>query len=191
MRNKLPVITALLAGAVIALAAVLVLGGGDDDDGDANRTAGAKVESVEGPDGAFTFKKPEAWRDVEPNKQELGAGVPLVAVRRSSNDAFLVIQEAKGQLAEKPSKIAEDLTKRLEKDVPDFQFVDSDEVTLPAGKALSYTFVRQRSGQVQNLVVLPKGDTTYTLNSVVGAKAQKAADEVAQMVRSFEPKESQ
>ena len=58
---------------------------------------------------------------------------------------------------------------------------------LPAGDALSYRFVRKGSGTVQNLTVIPKGDRTSTLTSLVSPKAEKAAAEVAAIIRSLDP----
>jgi hypothetical protein len=198
MRKTLPLIAALLAGAVIAIAAVSLFGGDDDGDDKAPTPAKAEPQAVipeslregeqlVGPNGAFRLRYPKSWNVV--NAKDLGVndGVPLAAVRQEKGEAVLVVQEQQGRLAETRKEISAGLTQRLKKDIKDFQFVSSDEVKLPAGDALSYTFVRSRSGQVQNLVVIPRGGTTYTLNSVVSGKAEKAATEVSDMIKTFDP----
>lgn len=201
MRKTFPLIAALLLGAVIAIGAVTLLGGDDDtDDGQraATPTAAADREVVipeslregselTGPNGAFKLRYPKSWKVVNADDLGGGNGVPLAAVRQEEGQAVLVVQEQQGKLAESRKEIADDLTARLKKDIKDFQFVSSDNVKLPAGEALSYTFVRSKSGQVQNLVVIPKGATTYTLNSVVSGKAAEAATQVSDMIKTFDP----
>jgi hypothetical protein len=197
MRKSLPLIAALLAGAVIAIAAVVLLGG--DDKGDKKAAAGKtqtaaaipaslrEGQELVGPNGAFKLRYPKTWKVISPADLGVKEGNPLAAVRQDKGQAFLVVQEQQGKLAESRKAIAAGLTAKLKKDIKDFQFVSSAEVKLPAGDALSYTFVRSQSGQVQNLVVIPKGATTYTLNSVVSGKAEKAATEVSDMIKTFDP----
>jgi hypothetical protein len=197
MRKTLPLIAALLAGVVIAIAAVALLGG--DDGGDDKKAAAPKStaapipaslregEELVGPNGAFKMRYPKSWEVVNPSDLGIKGGNSLAAVRQSDGDAFLVVQEQPGKLADSRRKIADDLTARLKKDIKDFQFVRADEVKLHSGNALSYTFLRARSGQVQNLVVIPQGKTTYTLNSIVSGKADQAAKEVSDMVLAFDP----
>lgn len=193
MQKRLPMIAAMLASAAIAVVAVLLITGVDDDGDKAESTSAALPAALKegqrlvGPNGSFTLRYPKTWKKVQPQDLGLEQGVPLAAIRRSDGGGFLAVQEQQGKLEDSTKKISEDLTKRLEKQIKDFRFVRSDNVKLPAGDALSYTFIRSRTGQVQNLVVLPKAGVTYTLNSIVAGKAEKAATEVGQMVRSFDP----
>ena len=194
MSNKLPVITALLAGAVIALAAVLVLGGGDDDDKSATSTTKVQPPAeladgteLKGPNDAFTLRYPKSgWQQLKPADFKANAGA-VAGIKRSDNNALLLIEQ-RGKLEQPLAEVPDTLTKQLEKQVKDFRFVESGELTLPSGgKAMSYTFVRTKSNRVQNLVVVPQGNTTFTLNSVVGGKAEDAARQVAAIVKTFDP----
>jgi hypothetical protein len=197
MRKTFPLIAALLMGAVIAVVAVTVLNG--DDEGDEPRTTAGSTrtdavipaslrngEELVGPGGAFRLRYPKSWKVVNP-KATGATGRPLAAVRQSKGQAVLVVQREDGKLAGTRKEIAEGLTQKLKKDIKDFQFVSADEVKLPAGDALTYTFVRAESQQVQNLVVIPNGGTTYTLNSVVAGKADKAATQISDMIKTFDP----
>lgn len=198
MRKTLPLIAALVVGAVVAIAAVMLLGSDDSDDGEQAAVPRAEKQvpipaslregqQLVGPNGAFRLRYPKSWEVVNPTDLGVKGGDSLAAVRQTKGDAFLVIQEQQGKLADSRKKIADDLTAQLKKDIVDFQFVRADEVRLQSGNALSYTFVRSKSGQVQNLVVIPQSKTTYTLNSIVSGKAEKAAKEVSDMVLAFDP----
>ena len=191
MRNKLPLIAALLAGALIAVVAVLVLGGGDDDDKKGGDVASAVRDGQElvGPNETFRLQYPKGWDKVSPEDLGGNEGVPVAAVRRDDKSALLVVQRRPGEIKDSTDKLSKELTAQLKKDVNDFRFVRSNDISLPAGKAISYTFVRTKTGRVQNLTVLSKDKVTYTLNSVVAGDAQEAAGEVAAIVRSFEPKD--
>jgi len=196
MRARLPLIGALLAGAALALVVVLLVSGGGDGGGNAGGgetlpRALAEGDELRGPDGSFTLRYPQGWQPL--GREDLGRGAerdaaPIAGVRRGERGGVLLVEQ-RGRLETPLDQIEEDLTRRLRRSIDDFRFVSSDQVKLPAGDAVSYTFIRTGSGQVQNLVVIPKGERTFTLNSVIGARAREAAREVAQMVRSFEAEE--
>ena len=192
MRRRLPLLGALLAGAAIAVVAVLLLTGGDGGGGGSQPPAAlADGEELRGPGGSFTMRYPQGWRrlsadELRPSGE--GQAAPVAGVQRGRGGAVLLV-ERRGRLETPLDELEPDLTRRLRASIRDFRFVSSDQVALPAGQAVSYTFIRTRTGQVQNLVVIPKGDQTFTLNSVIGGQQRDAAREVAQMVRSFEVEE--
>jgi hypothetical protein len=188
MRKRLPLIAALAGVVAIAVVAtLLVTGGGDDGDTKAEPLApalkgGKRLEA----DKAFRLNYPKTWERVSNADLGVKAGTPLAAIRRTDGAAQMIVQRA-GKLAETLPQVSDGLTKRLKKQIKDFRLVKTASVKIPAGEALSYTFVRTKTGQVQNLTVVPQGKRTYTLNSVVSGKAEGAAREVAAIVRSFDP----
>lgn len=201
MRKALPTITAVLAGMVVTLGAVLLFSGGDDENGSggnkaskpASKTAGGEADKLlagsrelKGPESAYTLRYPKGWEEVKQRAKEVPADAPISMVKRSDDKATLIVQQ-RGKLEQDFDQVQNDLTKQLRKEIKDFKLVRAGEVKLPAGDALSYTFVRTKSGRVQNLVVVPSKDKTYTLNAVIAAKADAAAREVAAIVRSFNP----
>ena len=97
---------------------------------------------------------------------------------------MLTVQR-RGRLRQRLGELPGDLTRRLRRQVEGFRLVDAETVRLPAGTALSYTFVRGGRGQVQNLTVLPDDDRTWTLSSVVAGGEPAVAREAAAIVRSF------
>lgn len=192
MRSKLPVITALLAGAVIALVAVLVVGGGDDDK-DKTSASSTTPQSTALADGTelkskeFKLRYPnQGWEQL--TSKDLGnrARGTVAGLKREDNGALVLVQRG-GKLEASLDEIANELTTRLKKEVEDFRFVSSEQVKLPAGDAVTYTFVRTKSDRVQNLVVIPEDDRTFTLNSVIGGGSKDAAREVAEIVKTFDP----
>jgi hypothetical protein len=202
MGKALPTITAVLAGMVITLGAVLLFGGDGDGDGGggddaakpaAPRKAGEPADQVladsrqlTGPDKAYTLRYPKGWEEVKRREKDVPEGAAISMVKRSDDKATLIVQQ-RGKLEQDLDEVRSDLTKQLSKEIRDFKLVRAGEVRLPAGPALSYTFVRTKSGRVQNLVVVPSNDRTYTLNAVIAPGADAAAREVAAIVRSFDP----
>jgi len=184
MRSKLPVIAALLGGAAIALIVVLLVGGGDDDksgDKAATRKPAALADGVELKGDQFKLRYPKkGWQKL--TQADLGkrASGALAGVKRQDNNAIVVVQK-RGKLDQPLDQIAPDLTKQLKKSVKDFKFVGSEQVKLPAGDAVTYTFVRTKTNRIQNLVVVPSGSRTYTLNSVIGGESQDAARQVPRL----------
>ncbi len=189
MRRRLPLIGGVLAVAILALVAVLVLSGrGDDDDRAAVAPpAGSKVLSGEGEAG-FALFYPASWEPLKGRELGAGAGRAVAGVKRGDDQGLLLVQ-ARGPLEGRPGQdeIARDLTSRLKRQFKDFRRVSSSPVQVAGGRALSYTFVRTRTGRVQNIVVLSQEERTWTLNSVVPGGADAAARELATMIRSFRP----
>lgn len=194
MRSKLPVITALLAGAVIALVAVLVVGGGDDDKDKTSvssttptPTSTALADGAELKSREFKLRYPkQGWEQLTAKDLGSRARGTVAGLKREDNGALVLVQRG-GKLDASLDDIADQLTTRLKKEVDDFRFVSSKQVKLPAGDAVTYTFVRTKSDRVQSLVVIPEDDRTFTLNSVIGGGSKDAAREVAEIVNTFDP----
>ena len=188
MRKRLPVLAALLGGAAIALV-VLLLASGDGDAQD-DRPVASVLQGgsrLDGPQDAFSLRYPKGWRRL--TAADLGGkgDRPLSALRRGDGSATVMVQQG-GRLEQGIDAIAPGLTRSLARSVKDFRFVRSSTIELPAGRAVSYTFVRTKSRRVQNLVVVPGKARTFTINSVMGGDAKGAAQELAAIVKSFETK---
>jgi cobalamin biosynthesis protein CbiG len=61
-------------------------------------------------------------------------------------------------------------------------------VQLEAGRAFSYTYARTRTGTANSAVLVPAGDRSYAIDTVVAAGANDAARELGAIVRSFDLK---
>jgi hypothetical protein len=79
-----------------------------------------------------------------------------------------------------------DLSRALGKRIPDFQILSSRIVTLPAGKAFFYSFIRQRKGTVHTVVLVPAGNHSYALDTVSRGGSEDVAREVARIMLSFD-----
>jgi len=190
MRRRLPLILSAAALTVaIAILAVLLVGGEDDggSGAGASRPQGSQVLAGSGGAG-FELVYPRGWSELPEGSLGRGAERAVAGVKRDDGQGLLLVQR-RGALEGQPSPadIARDLDRRLRRQFKDFRRVGSETVELAGGEALSYTFVRTRTGRVQNIVVLSEEKRTWTLNSVLPAGADDAAREVATMIRSFDP----
>ena len=170
MRKRLPLLAALAGVAIVAVVVTLLLTGGSSDSDEPTPAALKDGKELKAEDDAFKLNYPKSWERVENADLGVDEGTPLAAIRRTDGTAQMIVQRA-GKLAETLPQVSDGLTKRLKKQIKDFRLVKTGNVEIPAGTALSYTFVRTRTGQVQNLTVVPQGERTYTLNSVVAAGA--------------------
>jgi hypothetical protein len=180
--SKRTILIAVPLVAVVAVVAFLVFGGGDDDKAESTKPAFAGGIVVEA-ENAYRFTYPKAtWEPVGK------VNAAQTTIRRRDKSGLIVVRQ-RGKLEGEQSReaISDVLTTQLKKQYKDFRFVRSSELELPAGKAISYTFLREKSNRVQGVVVLPKGDHTFTLNSVVTGNAQNTAREVRQIINTFDP----
>jgi hypothetical protein len=187
MKKLLPYLGTLAVGALIALGVVLIAGGGDDDKGGAAATNSAGKQAKSGTElaaSSYTLRYPKGWQKLTKDDIAEAQGAAVSGVKRSDGAGILFVQQG-GKLEGDLKTVGDQLTKSFQKRLKDFKHVKTATVKLPAGEALSYTFVRG-SSSVQNLVVVPSGDKTYTLNSIVNGNAQDAAREVAGIIRTFD-----
>jgi hypothetical protein len=174
----LVVTAALVAGVVVGALAVTK----DDDPDPPARTSPVADETLT-VKGQFSLEYPPTWRPVP--KAELGAG-PVAGLRRDAGDGQMVIQRG-AKSPKSLQQLEDELTTRLKRQLPDFKLVRSTTTEIAGERSLSYTFVRTKTGQAQNLTIIPSGNRTYTLSSVLAAGENQAATEVAGIVKSFKP----
>jgi hypothetical protein len=171
-RMSLAAVLAVLGGA-LALAATFAIGGGAGDRHDsASRTFAAT-------DGSFSISYPKGWR-AQP-AEAVGASA-LIA--RADGRGMLVVRE-RGPVEGSLETLGRSVGPELQRRFKDFKPVGARIVRLSTGPALSYTFVRARSGMAQGLVVAPAGGRTYTIETVARGDAPDVAKQLGGIVRSF------
>jgi hypothetical protein len=170
-------ILAALAAIALGAAAFFVVRAltGDNDGGMLKGSSG----------NAFTIRYPAGWSPV--SKEELARlpGRPIAMVRRTDRTAILTINKQR-RATGSFDQVSRQLDRRLKKRIPDFRKVSSRTVTIRAGSALLYTYIRKRRGTVHTVVVVPIDAGSYTLNAVVASRARDAAREVGAIISSFD-----
>jgi hypothetical protein len=176
-RFRLRVLTAILVGVALGVAAFFVvraLTGSEDNAG-----------KLEGPDDTFTLSYPDDWAPLSKEELEKLPGSPLAVVRRKDRKGIVIIN-AQGRVTRDLDKFSRQLDRKLKGEIPDFGKVSSRSVTIKAGRAFLYTYIRKRRGTVQIVVAVPVGPRGYTLNAVVQGGAEDVARQVGAMIRSFD-----
>ncbi len=169
--------TAILAAVALGVAAFFVvraLAGNEDNGG-----------KLEGPDGAFALSYPESWAPLSKQELEKLPGSPLAAVRQKDRKGIVVIS-SQGRVTRDFDKLTRRLDRRLNKRIPDFKKVSSKSVSIKAGPAFMYSYIRKRKGTAHSVVVVPTAAGGFTLNVVVQAGASDVAQQAASMIRSFD-----
>ena len=92
-------------------------------------------------------------------------GSPLAVVRRKDGKGLVVLRR-EGRAPKSFSAFSADLTKALDKRIPDFQKRSSKMIEISAGKAFFFSYIRKTKGTVHTVVVVPDGRRSYVLNTV-------------------------
>jgi hypothetical protein len=169
--------TAILVGVALGVAAFFVvraLTGSDEKGGE-----------LRGPNGAFTLAYPEDWIPVSNQELEKLPGPPLAAVRRKDRKAIVTLDRER-RVTRNLGRLSAQFDRKLKRGVPDFQKVSSRIVSINAGRAFLYSYVRKGRGTVHTAVVVPVGPGGYTLNAVVQGGADDAARQVGAIIRTFD-----
>jgi hypothetical protein len=173
LRRRATLATTLaIVGGAIALAVALTLGGSDGE-------RRAHAQTFTAADGSFSVSYPRGWR-----AQAAGAAGSNAVIARADGRGMLVVRE-RGAVEGSFHELARDLGPQLKRRFKDFKAVSARVVRLSTGPALSYTFVRTRSGMVQGIVVAPAGKRTYTIETVSPGDAPDVAKQLGGIVRSF------
>lgn len=173
---RLVALLAIIAAVVIGVIALT-----DDDDSD----TGGGTTTVTGPADEFTLQVPAGWTEVPADQRQAVPGEPLVVLRREDQQGLIVVNVQPGKIKSFDSQVRV-LDRRLKKAIPDFEKVGARIVTVKAGKALLYSYARKERGTAHTLLVVPAGDRSYSLNAAVPAGAKDAAQEVGQILLSFD-----
>lgn len=170
----LPLVAAALVGAALLALVGALTNGGDEG------TATARTATWTAPDRSFSIATPAGWKAV--------ADGPAATVLRRTDRRGLVVIRRRAAVKGSYSALARTLTRRLERQLPDFRPAGARVARLGTGRGLVYTFVRAKAGTVQSVVVAPAGDRSYTLDLVAPGDARDVARELGGMVRSFTPR---
>jgi hypothetical protein len=153
---------------------VRALAGSDDNEG-----------KLKGPNDTFTLTYPEGW--IPLSKQELEGlqGSPVAGVRRKDREGIVILNRQE-HVTRDLDQLTRQLDRKLKKRIPDFEKVSSKVVSVKAGRAFMYSYVRKRKGTAHSVVVVPAGSGGYTLNVVVAGGTEDVARQAASMIRSFD-----
>jgi hypothetical protein len=172
-RRVLMAIVALIA-AVGIFFVVKDLG---DDGGEKGKLKGSSND-------AFTLSYPPSWRPLSREELDKLPGNPLAVVRRKDGKGFVVLRR-EGRAPKSFGAFSGDLSKALDKRVPDFQKRSSKVIEISAGKAFFFSYIRKTKGTVHSVVVVPSGKRSYVLNTVSRGGSEAVARQVARIILSF------
>ena len=148
-----------------------------DDDKSSNKVTGTSKDS-------FTLSYPSSWRPLSSKELDKLPGSPLAVVRRKDGKGFVVLRK-EGRTPKNLTAFSGDLTRALDKRVPDFQKRSSKTIKIGAGKAFFYSYIRKTNGTVHTVVLVPDGKRSYVLNTVSHGGAEDVARQVARIILSF------
>jgi hypothetical protein len=139
-----------------------------------------------GPTSApFKIARPNGWQSVAPAKLATLKGSPLAVLRRGDGKGLVVIN-ARPKTATNLKGFSQQLDTQLAKRLPDFKRLSARTVTVRAGQAFLYTYLRSSKRTVNTVVVVPGKTRTYVLNAIVPTGARTAARQVGAMLASFD-----
>jgi hypothetical protein len=178
-RGKWRVLSAFAAVAFLVVAVVLGVKAFTGDD-----TGKSGQLEVSGSD-SFKLKYPNRWQPLSGEELEALPGRPLAVLRRKDGEGFVVVRResrAPGDF----KAFSTDLTRALDKRVPDFQRQSARTIRVGAGKAFFYSYIRRRKGTVHTVVIVPAGERSYAINTISPGGAEDVAREVARIILSFD-----
>jgi hypothetical protein len=168
------VLGVLIALAVAVFAATQLLG---DDDGKTGELHGSSKDS-------YTLSYPSSWRPLSGKDLDKLPGSPLAVVRRKDGKGFVVLRR-EGRSPKSFNAFSGDLSKALDKRIPDFQKRSAKVIDIGAGKAFFFSYIRKTKGTVHTVVVVPDGKRSYVLNTVSRGGSEDVARQVARIILSF------
>lgn len=141
---------------------------------------------VHGPAGApFTIDVPSGWDSLPADELAALPGSPLAVIRQTDGTGVIIVN-TQPQTNASLSQLSEEVQRNLKKTIPDFKLAGAQTITVPAGEAASISYARTSRGTANTLLVVPADGRIYTLNSVVPAGENGAAQEAGEILKSFD-----
>jgi hypothetical protein len=177
--RKWRVLSAVAAVAFFVLAIVFGVKAFTGDDGGKP----GQLE-VSGSD-SFKLNYPNRWQPLSGEELEALPGRPLAVIRRKDGEGFVVVRR-ESRAPRDFQAFSTDLTRALDKRVPDFQRQSARTIRVRAGSAFFYSYIRRRKGTVHTVVIVPAGERSYAINTISPGGAEDVAREVARIILSFD-----
>jgi hypothetical protein len=169
---------AIFAGiAVLVVAAFLLLNGHDNTGNSGGQLTGTAKEH-------YRLSYPASWRPLSHDELAKQPGQPLAVVRRKDGKGFVVLRK-EGRAPQNFTSFSSDLSRALEKRLPDYQKRSSKVIKLAGGQAFFFSYIRQTKGTVHTIVLVPAGKSSYVLNTVSSGRSQSVARQIARIILSF------
>ena len=136
-------------------------------------------------DTPFTLRHPERWEALEEDEIPDGDPKPIAGLRRN-NSAGLLTVSVLGPIEGGIDAREKTLRTEIEERVTDARVTAIRQVPVAAGTALYASFVRERTNQIQTMLVIPDADRSYQVDAAIRPEAQDAAAELGAMLRTFD-----
>lgn len=147
-------------------------------------------ETVRGPESSpFAVQIPAGWESVPADELSDVPGSPVAVLRQTGGKGIVVINREPG-VSQNLTGLSRELQAKLRERFPDFELASSRRVSVEAGPALYLSYARTGEGTAHTLMVVPAGDRSYAVNSVVPAGQDEVAAEVDRILASFDIQES-
>jgi hypothetical protein len=166
------------AGVVLIALIAFLLVRGDDNKG----TSGGQLTGTA--NDKFTLSYPSSWRPLSSDELAKQPGHPLAVVRRKDGKGFVILRK-EGKAPQNFTSFSTDLSKALEKRIPDFEKRSSKVVKIAAGNAFFFSYIRKNKGTVHTIVLVPAGKRSYVLNTVSSGTSQSVARQIARIILTF------
>jgi hypothetical protein len=168
----------LLVGIGLAVAAFLIVRALNGDEDNGGKLTGSSANP-------FELSYPGGWTPASKDEVARLPGPPIAVLRRDDRRGIVIINRQR-RMPSNLNALSQQLDRRLGRRFRDFQKVSSRAVTVKAGRAFLYSYVRKDSGTVHSLLVVPASPGGYTVDAVVRASARDVARQVGTMLSSFD-----
>lgn len=132
----------------------------------------------------FTLSYPGSWRPLSGEELAKQPGQPIAVVRRKDGKGFVVLRK-EGRAPKNFTAFSSDLSRALDKRVPDYQKRSSKVIKIAAGQAFFFSYIRKQTGTVHTIVLVPAGKQSYVLNTVSSGKSKSIARQIARIILTF------
>jgi len=136
---------------------------------------------------AFTFTLPSNWHELTPAELKKLSKPAVAAYARNDGTALVTIRQ-EGAAPVISADFVQSLDQRFRSKLSDYVPVSARVITTKAGGAFFFSYVRQKLGTLDTIVLVPAGAHSYVLDSVSNPGSLAATHDVGQIINTFDPR---
>ena len=132
----------------------------------------------------FTLRYPSTWTRLTSVQLAQLRQAPVAALLRRDGTGLVTVRRI-GPIHELSAALVRSLDLQFARRLPDYHRLAAKFITIRAGRAFFFSYLRAGQGSLHTIVVVPAGARSYTIDATENPDKHQTAVDVGRIIGSF------